>query len=111
MNEGAIRLRSNIVLDPESWDLVPGDALQRYAPYRLKAPYRPTRRQHDEHMYYVPCHCGRRIHQIRLEGCNECADGPSEAKRAETVARHEQARRRVVELRRQAHRSDGLDGS
>lgn len=77
MSEGRVQLRSNIVIDPERWDPVPGDGLQHYASYRLRLPYRPTSRQHDEHMYYVPCsRCGRRINQIQLvrfrgSGCAE----------------------------------------
>jgi hypothetical protein len=99
MADGRLQLRSNITTDPDAWDLVPGDALYRYAPDRLKLPNRPTQRQRDEHMYYVPCNCGRRLHQIQLEGCTECAHGPTEAERERTIARHEESRQRIEAIR------------
>jgi hypothetical protein len=70
MADGRIRLRSNVLVDGEAWHLVPGDALDHYAPYRLKRPFQPTPRQRAEQMYYVPCGvCGRLAHQIELDGC------------------------------------------
>src|SRR4051812_22771477 len=88
MDKGRVQLRSNVVLDGDAWDLVPGDALRHYAPQRLKPPYQPTLRQHDEHMYYAPCsRCGRLSHEIALHGCNECAQGPSHEAQAAALAR------------------------
>src|SRR4051794_7966966 len=100
MSEGRIQLRSNVVTDPEAWNLVPGDALQRYAPSRLKPPNRPTPRQLDESMYYVPCSvCGRRINEILLQGCDDCSHGPSQAAREAARTRHENAAREIMRLR------------
>lgn len=39
----------------------------------LPPQWEPTRRQHDEKMYYVPCsHCSRTLNQIKLEGSERC---------------------------------------
>src|SRR4051812_14139265 len=102
MSEGRVQLRSNIVVDPERWDLVPGDALEHYASHRLRRPYQPTSRQHDEHMYYVPCsRCGRGINQIQLEGCEACPHGPSTTEQAVAVTRDREVKARVAALRRE----------
>jgi hypothetical protein len=100
VDEGSVRLRSNVVLDGEAWHLVPGDALYQYAPDRLKPPNRPTQRQRDEHMYYVPCsRCGRVITEIQLQGCNECPHGPSRDAQNAAIARHDEAQRKVKALK------------
>ena len=100
MDKGRLKLRSNVVLDGNAWHLVPGDALQHYAPERLKLPHRPTQRQKYEHMYYVPCsYCGRTSHEIELQGCNECSHGPSRAAQQAAVARHERVQQEIDALR------------
>jgi molecular chaperone DnaK len=69
---GAIKFRSNIVRGNQTWDLVPGDLIKKYK-NKLPPLWEPTRRQHDEEMYYVPCSlCQRTWHQIRLEGSENC---------------------------------------
>ena len=72
---GAIKLRSNIVRGEQSWDFVPGDLVDKYK-YKLPPLWEPTSRQHDEKMYYVPCSlCRRTWHQIQLEGSEHCPCG------------------------------------
>jgi hypothetical protein len=62
-----VRIRSNVVCDPKRWDLVAGELLSKL-PWQGSS--RPSRRQHDEQMYYVPCAiCHRTIARINLEGC------------------------------------------
>ncbi len=66
--EGEVRIRSNVCVKQDAWDLVPGDLYARIAQYlpRLNA------RQKDEKMYYVPCClCDRTILEINEEGCDE----------------------------------------
>jgi hypothetical protein len=100
MDKARVQLRSNVVLDGEAWHLVPGDALQQYAPHLLKRPHHPTARQRDEHMYYVPCSICRRLsHEIALEGCNQCSHGPSRAAQDAAIARHEAAQRELATLK------------
>jgi len=72
-NVGAIKFRSNIVRSNQIWDLVPGDLVKKYK-NKLPPLWRPTKRQHHEEMYYVPCSlCQRTWHQIRLEGSENCS--------------------------------------
>jgi len=69
---GSIKLRSNIVRGNQSWDLVPGDLIEKYK-NKLPPLWEPTRRQYDEKMYYVPCSlCNRTWHKIQLEGSENC---------------------------------------
>lgn len=96
MSDGQVRIRSNIVRDPRRWDLVPGELLTQFPWQR---PNRPTSRQDDEQMYYVPCSiCHRTIARINLEGCprSGCSPSPAAAARArdEWRARVDAARRR-----------------
>ncbi|MEY3220588.1 MAG: hypothetical protein RIT27_1945 [Pseudomonadota bacterium] len=81
--EGSIKLRSNVVRGDQSWDFVPGDLVRTYKndnvlklhlPSRILAEsWKPTKKQHDEEMYYIPCSgCGRTWHQIQLEGSENC---------------------------------------
>ncbi len=84
---GAIKFRSNIVRGNQSWDLVPGDLVERYRD-RLPPLWQPTRRQHDEKMYYVPCtYCKRTWHQIRLEGSEDCTCRIGSVKKVDAMAR------------------------
>jgi hypothetical protein len=70
---GAITLRSNVVLDGDRWDLVPGELLFQIGRGRSASPL-----QHDEHMYYQLCSvCDRRIVEINLTGCTRCTAAPS----------------------------------
>ena len=74
---GAVIIRSNIVLDPKRWDLVPGELLKE-VPWRGMS--QATRLQHDEQMYYEPCSlCHRTIASINLSGCTRCREAPSPA--------------------------------
>lgn len=70
---GRVTIRSNIVLEPGRWDLVPGELL-----HALRRMDNATRLQHDEHMYYEPCSvCRRTIAAINLNGCDQCIHAPS----------------------------------
>lgn len=70
---GQITVRSNVVLEPGRWDLVPGELL-----HALRRMDKATRLQHDEHMYYEPCSvCRRTIAEINLRGCDRCTHAPS----------------------------------
>ena len=72
-DHGQITVRSNVVLEPGRWDLVPGELL-----HALRRMDKATRLQHDEHMYYEPCSvCRRTIAEINLSGCDRCAHAPS----------------------------------
>jgi len=66
-SEGEVRVRSNVCTDPNAWNLVPGDVLNRYG-LTLRG---ITQKQHDEMMYYVPCCiCKRTIFEILEDGCD-----------------------------------------
>ncbi|QBQ53823.1 Hsp70 family protein [Nitrosococcus wardiae] len=83
---GAIKFRSNIVRGDQSWDLVPGDLVKKYR-NRLPPLWEPTRRQHDEKMYYVPCtYCKRTWYQIRLEGSENCTCSSGSVKEMDAKA-------------------------
>jgi len=70
--EGSIKLRSNVVRGDQSWDLVPGNLVEKYR-IHLPPQWKSTDRQHDEKMYYIPCSlCNRTWHQIQLEGSENC---------------------------------------
>src|SRR4051812_17293154 len=106
---GAVRIRSNVVLDQDRWDLVPGELL-----YELRRMDKANRLQHDEHMYYQPCSlCRRTIAEINLSGCTQCPHAPSPAavERAREVyrSRVDEAQRRELEenaaLRRDGQRN------
>ena len=87
---GAVTVRSNIVLEPDRWDLVPGELL-----YELGRMNNATRHQHLEHMYYQPCSvCGRTIAEINLQGCDRCTYAPSPSAVANAQELHQ---RRVQE--------------
>src|SRR5437762_415277 len=95
-NVGRVRVRSNVVSSEDAWHLVPGDALAEYRSELLKDPNRPTPRQREEHLYYVPCsRCNRLFHRFMLEGCDQCPDGPSKQQLADARARFERAREAV----------------
>ena len=87
---GAVTVRSNIVLEPHRWDLVPGELL-----YELRGMMNATRLQKAEHMYYQPCSvCGRAIAEINLQGCDRCTHAPSPSAVANAQELHQ---RRVKE--------------
>lgn len=93
---GLITVRSNVVLEPGRWDLVPGELL-----HALRRMDNATRLQHDEHMYYEPCSvCRRTIAEINLSGCDRCTHAPSPkgVEKARDVYRQQvdEARRREV---------------
>jgi hypothetical protein len=70
---GSVRIRSNVVLDPGRWDLVPGEVLRTARGMRTA-----TELQRGEQMYYEPCSvCSRTIATINLYGCTQCRHAPS----------------------------------
>jgi len=86
LSPGAITVRSNVVLEPDRWDLVPGELLPA-----SRRSVKPTRLQHRERMYYEPCAiCRRPIVEINLRGCTQCPYAPSRAEVADAHARHQQ---------------------
>lgn len=96
---GAIRLRSNVVLDKGPgahdtyWELVPGEIVSRYQPHRLGV-RGAGGRQRQEAGYYVHCsYCGRNAYQIGLEKCEDprCRFAPSDAEIAQARERHDKA--------------------
>jgi hypothetical protein len=99
---GAVIIRSNIVLahgrtDAIFAEFIPGELLHRM-PYMP----RPTPRQHDEQMYYVPCSiCRRTVMEINLTGCSQCARAPRPSAVANAQREHrlrlEEARARERE--------------
>lgn len=94
--KGAVKLRSNVVRGQHAWELVPGDIVGRYRPSYLDSVMQ--KRQHDEKMYYVPCtNCRRTIHQIRMQGCEQC-NSPLTAGAPERRRKLEQV---IAELSRQ----------
>lgn len=85
---GAIKFRSNVVRGNQSWDLVPGDLVKKYRD-RLPPLWEPTKRQHYEEMYFVPCSlCRRTWHQIRLEGSESCSCRGGSVKERDAEARN-----------------------
>jgi hypothetical protein len=91
-NTGKVTVRSNIVLEPEGWDLVPGELL-----HALRRMDKANRLQRDEHMYYEPCSvCRRTIIAINLQGCTQCTYAPSPA----AVERAQDAHRQQVDAAR-----------
>jgi hypothetical protein len=86
LSDGAVTIRSNVALGPDRWDLVPGELLRQW-----RSSPKPTRLQHDEHMYYEPCSvCQRPIVEINLRGCTQCPYAPSPAQVADADGRHHQ---------------------
>jgi hypothetical protein len=107
MSTGKITVRSNVVLEPGRWDLVPGELL-----HALRRMDNATRLQHDEHMYYEPCSvCRRTIAEINLKGCTRCIDAPSPASVERSLDAHrlqiDQARRRELEENAALRRNGG----
>jgi hypothetical protein len=106
-SSGKVRIRSNVVLDPDSWFLVPGEIVENYRRGHFNSPgiKRPPRRQHDERMYYVPCgRCGRPIIEINMSGCNECTDAPTPERAQKNREQHEEILKRVAEERERLER-------
>lgn len=98
LTPGAITVRSNVVMEPDRWDLVPGELL-----YDLRRMRNPTKLQSAEHMYYQPCSvCDRTIADINLTGCNRCSHAPPPA----SVLGAQDAHRARVELARQHEREE-----
>jgi hypothetical protein len=105
-DHGHITVRSNVVLGPGRWDLVPGELL-----HALRRMDNATRLQHDEHMYYEPCSvCRRTIAEINLSGCDQCTHAPSpnavEKARDAYRQRFEEARRREVDENAALHKDE-----
>ncbi len=108
--EGAIKLRSNIVLSPNAIDLIPGDfdnqiwhEIQNANPL-----WQLTPRQHDEKMYYIPCSiCRRTIHEINLHGCEQCRPGSSMA----TQEARRQHEKKIQEIRQLEDKMNGNNAS
>jgi hypothetical protein len=97
---GEVRIRSNVVLSGDSWDLVPGEIVTNYRRGHFKQPNRPPLRQRDERMYYVPCGiCGRSIVEINLTGCDQCSHAPTPEKAQSNQQRHDEILTRVAEER------------
>jgi hypothetical protein len=95
-----VRIRSNVVLDPDSWDLVPGEVVATYRRGHFNLPNRPPRRQHDERMYYVPCgECGRLIVEINLYGCERPYCRPTPERARENRQKHDEILKSVAEER------------
>lgn len=95
---GAITVRSNVVMEPDRWDLVPGELL-----YESRRMRNPTKLQNAEHMYYQPCSvCDRAIADINLTGCDRCSHAPPPA----AVLGAQEAHRARVELARQREREE-----
>jgi hypothetical protein len=65
---GQVRIRSNVCIDPNAFNLIPGDVLQRHSMHYGSI----TREQRDEMMYYEPCSiCKRTLFMIQEEGCDQ----------------------------------------
>lgn len=100
---GKVRIRSNVVLDHDSWRLVPGEIVARYRPGHFALPNRPALQQRDERMYYEPCSiCRRTADAINLDGCDECPHAPSPEKARANRERHAALLERVLEERARA---------
>ena len=114
MDEGRIRLRSNVVDRGDAWNLVPGEVLAAWRPNLMRRPNRPTQLQTDEHMYYVPCGvCGRTINVIMREGCTQCSHGPTPRQLENAQEQHRRGLEAVQAARLQVDgdaRRDGGDG-
>jgi molecular chaperone DnaK len=90
---GNVRLRSNISLSDDAWDLVPGEIVSRYAPAFTHFDLNPH--QQTECSYYWPCsnwlqngsRCGRLLYDIKLNGCDACAERGLALSRSEAVLR------------------------
>src|SRR3954451_6003149 len=102
MTRGAVRLRSNVVLEPPdraaldlAWHLVPGEIVETWRPGHLRGPLSATQRQRDEKGLYLSCTlCGRRTHEIAREGCelaNCGAPRPDSESAIANRARHHEA--------------------
>ena len=97
---GKVRIRSNVVLEKDSWDLVPGEIVKGYRRDHFTKPDKPPRKQRDEKMYYEPCSvCHRTIDRINLEGCEQCTDAPPPERLQANRERHQAVLLRVAEER------------
>jgi hypothetical protein len=64
---GEVRIRSNVCISPNAWNLVPGDLVKNCSLSQRDL----TQKQKDEMMYYVRCCiCHRFIFQILEDGCD-----------------------------------------
>jgi len=79
---GTVRVRSNVTRGLDDWNLVPGEIVQDDDQFL-------TPLQRAEKMYYVPCGCGRTIHEIERDGCDPCAEKGRALSTAEARARRE----------------------
>lgn len=90
---GTVTVRSNVVMDGDRWNLVPGELLHAIGRGRDRTPL-----QHDEHMYYAPCSvCERTIAEINLTGCTRCRHAPAPS---EILGAQDAHRERVAAARR-----------
>jgi molecular chaperone DnaK len=81
---GSVRLRSNVSIRDDAWNLVPGEIVSGCAP----AYFTLTPHQHVENSYYWPCSiCGRLSYDIKLNGCDPCADRGLALSRSEAMSR------------------------
>ena len=113
---GRVRIRSNVVIEQDSWGLVPGEIVERYRRGHFSLPNRPQQQQRDEKMYYEPCSiCRRTADVINLDGCDECRDAPSSASVRANRERHDAVLERVRGERTKLERNDaslmGLDAN
>jgi len=105
---GKVRIRSNVVLDPEAWMLVPGEIVEDYRRGHFGIPFSPNPpplRQRNEQTYYIPCsRCGRLIVEINMSGCNECTHAPTPERAQKNREQHEEILKRVAEERERLER-------
>jgi hypothetical protein len=99
---GAVIIRSNVVLPHARRDLILSELIPGELLHRMPYMTRPTPRQHDEQMYYVPCSiCRRTIMEINLTGCSQCMRAPRPAAVENAQREHrlrvEKAKRREQE--------------
>jgi hypothetical protein len=80
-----VHIRSNVCIDPEARQFIPGDVLKRSGYYGPM-----NREQYEEAMYYAPCSlCRRTVFQIHEDGCDHptCRSQPGILSTAEAIAR------------------------
>lgn len=85
--KGQVRARSNVCVDPNASNLIPGDVLKRYGMHydRQLSP-----KQKAEMDYYLPCaYCSRLLLQIMEGGCDRpiCRQGGKIPSTAEAARR------------------------
>jgi hypothetical protein len=105
---GAVRLRSNVTIDPNAWQLVPGEVVARHRnmkQYLNKLASADGQRQKAEYHYYTLCSvCDRTMHRTMLEGCNHCRDAPRPADTEAARAAYEKMISRLHEQEEELNR-------